>query len=268
MTGLSASQLPPPPDPPRTWYLPGTNWTYVDATLVFLSGLVLSFITGVVAVIISGGDVPSADLQVGLIVPAQSIGTLLALWVYKARRGITTWLQAYGLVIRWRDWWALLVGVGLQIGAALMLAGATELLSFDPPEQSVATTVSELSAVWPKVVGAIAIVVLAPVAEEVVFRGMLLSRMLRSYPRHVAVVFSGFVFAAIHVLLDPLSWFAAIGLFPVGVVLGYLALSTRNLSRAIWAHAGINGLGVIGLLFADELAELEESVGAIASLLS
>lgn len=249
--------------PQRPTYLPGTNWSYVDVTLAFVGGLALTFIAAAVAVAIEGGLEPSADLQVGLLVPAQALGTLLALWILKVRRKLATWLQAYGLVVRWRDWWALFVGIGLQIGAALALTALASLLAFDAPEQTVATTITDLEAVWPKVVAVIAVVILAPVTEEIVFRGMLLSRMLRSYSYHVAVVFSGFVFAAVHVLLDPAAWYAAIGLFPVGVVLGYLALATGDLSRAIWAHAGINGLGAIALIFGDELAELEEAVGAV-----
>jgi membrane protease YdiL (CAAX protease family) len=255
---------PPSPDPV---YLPGTNWTYLDVTLAFIAGLILTFIAAVLAVALSGGEEPSADLQVGLLVPAQSLGTLLALWFLKSRRKLATWLQAYGLVLRWRDWWALLVGVGLQILAAVSLTGLADFLSFDAPEQTVASILTDLDALWPKLVALVAVVVLAPVTEEIVFRGMLLSRMLRSFPMHVAVIFSGFVFAAIHVVLDPAAWYASIGLFPVGVVLGYLAISTGDLSRAIWAHAGINGLGALALLFADDLAELEESVGALVSLL-
>ncbi len=252
---------------PQPKYLPGTNWTYVDVTVAFLSGLILTFFAVLVAVAISGGDEPSADLQVGLLVPAQSVGTLLALWFFKSRRKLGGWLQAYGLVLRWRDWWAALVGVGLQIVAAVLLTGLSDLLTFDAPEQTVAATLTDLDALWPKLIAMVAVVVLAPLTEEIVFRGMLLSRMLRSYPLHVAVIFSGFVFAAIHVVLDPAAWYASIGLFPVGVVLGYLALSTGDLSRAIWAHAGINGLGALALLFADDLAELEESVGAFVSFL-
>jgi hypothetical protein len=255
------------PPPPRPTYLPGTNWTYVDVTLAFLAGLVLTFFAVLVAVALSGGDEPSADLQVGVLLPAQSLGTLLALWFFKSRRKLASWLQAYGLVLRWRDWWAVLVGIGLQILAAVLLTGVSDALSFDAPEQTVASTLTDLDALWPKLIAVVAVVVMAPLTEEIVFRGMLLSRMLRSYPHHVAVILSGFVFAAIHVLLDPAAWYASIGLFPVGVVLGYLALSTGDLSRAIWAHAGINGLGAVALLFADELAELEESVSSIVSFL-
>ena len=97
------------------------------------------------------------------------------------------------------------------------------------------------------------------------FRGMLLSRMLRSLPRHGAIWLSGLVFAAIH-LVDPGAWFAVIGLFPVGVVLGYLALSTGDLSRALWAHAGFNFVTFLLLVFGDELAEADGALSAIVAL--
>lgn len=84
--------------------------------------------------------------------------------------------------------------------------------------------------------------VLAPIAEEVVFRGVVLSALWTRWGAGVGVVGSAAVFAAMHVSLYA---FVPIGFF--GLILAWLYVKTENLAVPIFAHALFNSVGLIGL---------------------
>ena len=80
--------------------------------------------------------------------------------------------------------------------------------------------------------------VLAPLAEEVAFRGYLLSALRTHLRPGVAIAASSVLFAAMH--LDPVRFPAVLFL---GVFLGWLAWRSGSLWPAVAAHAVNNGLG-------------------------
>ncbi len=94
------------------------------------------------------------------------------------------------------------------------------------------------------------LVVGAPVAEELFFRGLTF-QVLKDHtgglaPRlgaAVVVIGSGLLFAIAH--FEPLQF---LGLWAVGCVLGYLVLRTGRLGTSIVAHATFNLVAVIALL--------------------
>ena len=112
------------------------------------------------------------------------------------------------------------------------------------------------------------LVVVAPVVEEIVYRGVLLSRLRRSMGPWPAIVVSAGVFAAIH-LVDPAAVYAVPGLFLIGVALGWLALSTGDLGVPIAVHAGVNLTAVVLLTFAEDITGATGGmVGAVLGVLS
>ena len=87
--------------------------------------------------------------------------------------------------------------------------------------------------------------VMAPLVEELFFRGLLLRLLLRTMGPVVAVVLQALVFAAVH--LQPLQF---PGLFVMGLVAGALAVRTGRLGASWAMHIGFNGL-TLCLLLAD-----------------
>lgn len=85
-------------------------------------------------------------------------------------------------------------------------------------------------------------VVLAPLVEEVVFRGMLLSSLRPRVGDLSAIVVSSLVFAAVHVLP-----FAMPPIFLLSVGLGWLYVRTDSLWTPIAAHAVFNTVGIVAL---------------------
>ena len=80
--------------------------------------------------------------------------------------------------------------------------------------------------------------VLAPIAEEIAFRGYVLSALRTHLPPGAAIVGSSVLFASIH--LDPVRFPAVLFL---GVFLGWLAWRSGSIWPAVAAHGVNNALG-------------------------
>ena len=90
----------------------------------------------------------------------------------------------------------------------------------------------------------VAIVVVAPVVEEILFRGFLLHRWAGRWGTATGVILSSAVFAVLHVEL--------IGHFIFGVAMCALYVRTRSLWMPIAAHA-VNNAFALSLAFPDAL---------------
>ena len=213
-------------------------WRMRDALVAFVTGVV----TSTVAYLLVNGD-PVAD-AFGVVLPAQIVGMVGALaWIGRRRQ---PWRHALRWSARWSDLVGIPIGFGIQVVLALVLATLIETFGLESPGQHVLYTAADAATAGQWVLVVLGAVVLAPVAEEILFRGVMV-RALENRGRRVAVYTSAFLFSAAHGL-DPGAWILLPSLFVVGVVLGYELLRTGRLGRAIAIHAGFNLLPVIGLI--------------------
>lgn len=90
------------------------------------------------------------------------------------------------------------------------------------------------------VVLVIALVVVAPFAEELFFRGVVYNAWEREYGMTRALYGSAILFAVIHG-----SIFVIPSILALGIVLAILFRSTRSLPATIMLHAGFNGITVL-----------------------
>jgi membrane protease YdiL (CAAX protease family) len=93
--------------------------------------------------------------------------------------------------------------------------------------------------------------VIAPIVEEMLFRGILLRSFLEQYPRGVAIGFSSLYFGAAH-----LNIYQFLLAFLLGLLLGWLYERSSSLVPCIALHAAVNGSVVV----------LENSKTSVASL--
>lgn len=230
-------------------YLPAAVWTYPDAMALFFGGLLGSVFALSIGIAANGGE----ELSNVMLLAVSSVGsaavTFGLLGYLSRRRGTGSWDLDFGLRFEPRDALGLLYGMGLQIAVIVVVQfPLIELLNLeDPPEQDVAQIAGEASSLGTRALIVLVVVVLAPLTEELLYRGVLLSRVRRDYSRHAAVAISAAVFAGIH-LIDPDAILAIPGLFVIGVALGYQALHTQRLGLAVSTHAGVNLLAAIAIL--------------------
>ena len=87
-------------------------------------------------------------------------------------------------------------------------------------------------------------VILAPLWEELIFRGLFFGYLKSRMPVLPALLFSSLVFAAYHFNLA-----ALLPLLIVGIAAGYVYERTRSLYFAIFFHAFFNGLSMVIQIF-------------------
>jgi membrane protease YdiL (CAAX protease family) len=91
----------------------------------------------------------------------------------------------------------------------------------------------------------VAVVIVAPVAEELFFRGVVYNAWERERGPRAALLGSAALFAAIHA-----SLFALLPIFALGVALALVYRSTRSLPAVMTMHAGFNAISVVIALLA------------------
>ena len=226
---------------------PRIRWGLGEFLWIWFSMLVFQVVLVAMVAAAHGvkGTFRADATDVAVITVGSALFTLLLLQIGVANRGRGSLRDDLGLVVRISDWPWLAAGVLLQVVAT----GAVWLLqrvSHHATKQAVARAL-EHSALIPAILGTIAVVVFAPLAEELLFRGVLLRGLLRRVDAPLAVGICGFVFALGH-LVDPDAAQLLAPLAMVGVVSGVLAVRTGDLSRSVLLHAGFNLLTAI-LLF-------------------
>jgi CAAX protease family protein len=138
---------------------------------------------------------------------------------------------------------ALLTGAGWGIGAWVMSTAAIVIMAWLleaiglPPEPQAAERAIALVDPWLVV---LAVVILAPIAEEVFFRGVVFNAWLREGGRRWAYVGSAALFAIIH-----LSLVSLVPIFLLGLALAWVYERTGNLLAPIAMHAVVNGISVL-----------------------
>jgi membrane protease YdiL (CAAX protease family) len=226
-------------------YLQRVEWSIPQALFVFLGGLAGALVTTVGVLVVQGSEMNILAFSASF--AGQAGGNLLVMWILSVRKGTGNLARDFGLKIEAKHWWGIPAGLGLQTVVALVTAPLLRVLFPDgPPQQSIATLTEGTATVFDGILIVVMVGIAAPIVEEMLFRGMLLSRFSRSMSPAWAILLQAIVFASIH-LLDPSAIAALPGLLIVGAVLGYAAMRTGNLSLPIMIHAGVN-LTAVGLL--------------------
>lgn len=121
------------------------------------------------------------------------------------------------------------------LGLSVLVAKASHAIGLDPRQQLV-RALAEDDSLRESLLVVLAIVAIAPVLEELLFRGILQGALRASVGPVAAVLGSSLVFAVSHDLQSsPL-------VFVLAVALGTAYETTRSLVPSIVAHAAFNGL--------------------------
>lgn len=230
------------------------RWGLPDVVLAWLAGIGASLF----ALPLADPDVSTSDQPVRFVLAAlflQNLGIVLALMLVSDRKGRRSLGRDFGLVWPFdrlaagavAGWVA--AGAALSLAAAALLRPIAELADLDQSAQEVSKTVERADGVGLALL-MIGVVVVAPVVEELLFRGALLRALQRRFTAPVAVFASAAVFAGIHVLGDPGSYYVVPGLALLGLVSGYQAVRTGDLTRSVLLHAGFNLLSAVSLALA------------------
>ncbi len=150
-----------------------------------------------------------------------------------------------------------LIAFGMGLGAAV----TTDLLAIpftgrviETPELSRLLGQTPASAFLWVVLGAF-VVLVQPVAEELVFRGLLFPALRTAQNVWAALIVSSMLYALFHQMLytyptsfDGMWWYTLTEPLLIGLVLGVVRAATRSTTAAIIAHMGVGVFALLKLL--------------------
>lgn len=190
----------------------------------------------------------SASARVCSIVLTLVAAAAVMLWFVRNRwRSLWSIAQppGFGFTLPVKRWYfPLAVIIGL---AAVFLGGmlAHALAGSNAPKQDVDLWARSVS-IGLRVPLALVTVCVAPLVEETIFRGVLLSGLMRRMHVGLAVVLSALIFGCVHLPDFNFAWYPIPTLVLFGVLLAWLRLKSRSLWPSFLAHATNNFIAVIG----------------------
>ena len=211
-------------------------WTTHDVW-VGLAALVLWLVISVVASVVV--SLLSLDVDMGLMVSLAELLLLVPVWWFTVRKYKVGW-KALGL----RSFRGRMVGLGcglMILSFAFNLFYSLFLALFGLRAQvDLVPIFAELSSPWWLLAGG---VIVAPVVEEVFFRGFVFAGLRQRYDWKKAALISSALFAVIHVTPT-----AMIPVFILGLIFAYLYHRSDSIWPAILMHISTNALA-LGLAY-------------------
>jgi membrane protease YdiL (CAAX protease family) len=220
-------------------------WKGIVLPIWVLAGFVLAqvvaglLLVGLKAIGVSFENVNSSTFQtvlaacIYLLAIAIVIGIPWLIRKYRTTRkelGLDSWMS-------WTDVLLAPVGFIAYIILSLILTAFASHLPFYNAEQVQDTGFAQLSYGYEYVLAFLTLVVIAPVAEEILFRGYLLGKLRKHVPIWAAILVTSALFGAIH-----LAWNVGVDVFALSIVLCLLRIRTGRLWPSILLHMIKNGL--------------------------
>jgi uncharacterized protein len=230
---------------------PAPRWGLIDVVVAFVVAQVASFVGFAVFAAVEG--VPVDELSTDELTIGELAVLQVPLWLGLLGVPLVATRLRGGGPVRDLGWWMkpsdAPAGVAIGVACQLVLVPLVTLPIFllsDTDRESLEEPARELS---DKATGAgvlvlvLVVVVAAPLAEEVFYRGLLQRTLARHWSVWPTAVVTSVAFGASH---GQLLQFPALVAF--GLVLSHLAHRTGRLGLNTWAHVGFNATTVTVLL--------------------
>jgi membrane protease YdiL (CAAX protease family) len=200
-----------------------------------------------VALVLGEGELSLAGAVVLLL--STQVALLLVSWLFVLRPGaLAGWPSWSGgdaaAAVRAGLGWGVVAWVG-SAAVSVVVVLVLEELGIGADQQAAEQALMVIDP-W---LAVLAIVIVAPIAEELFFRGVVFNAWLREGGARFAYLGSAALFAVIH-----LSLAAAVPIFLLGLALAWIYRRTGSLLAPIAMHTVVNGISVgISLLVRFEL---------------
>ena len=255
-------QIPGSPELPQTPDLRRENppWTLADVARILLVAIVALVILGAVIIPIAARrlGVPPTSAQITenprVALPVQTAAYLVVLVFMVATlrvRQLPFWKS-----VRWNwPWlrWPAYLLAGVVLG--FLIEGASAFLPI-PKEVPFDKYFTDASGAYLMAVFGIT---LAPLMEELFFRGFLYPSLNRKLGLALSLVITSLAFAFLHAAQLAHAWAPLFLIFVVGLVLTYTRARTKSVASSFLLHAGYNStLFILMWLATDHFQHLEK----------
>lgn len=186
----------------------------------------------------------SWQIDVGVFVTLWELALVVPAWWFTVRKYEVKW-SALGL----RGFGGKTLGIGcglMLLSFAFNLVYSLILSLFDLQAQvDFVALFDEVSSPWPLLVGG---VLVAPVVEEIFFRGFVFAGLRKRYGWQRAALVSAGLFAVLH--LQPL---ALVPIMILGLIFAYLYHRSESIWPAVAMHVLTNGIGLGAAYLASQM---------------
>lgn len=202
----------------------------------------------------TGGEADPDSLMKSIIIPAQLAGQILMVF----------YLWKAGYISKERSTWSpisisfLGFSILAMLSCGVVVAAIAELLKGIP--NIMEQTFDILASGWG---GVLAIAIIGPTVEELVFRGAILKKLLQQYSPVKAILISSLLFAVFHI--NPAQMLPA---FLLGALLAWTYYKTASLIPAILMHIVNNSLSVYLMIQYPDVENLGDVIGNPAYILT
>lgn len=205
--------------------------TFLDVALYFVAFVLIQIVVSLVAMLAFKGANNAATVNVVVTI----VSSVLAIGLFAWRK----WSPLNGDYINTRPWFTLFWVVCLSVGSIAPLSYVSELADLKLPSQYEQL----FSGIMAHNFGYLAVGVLAPIAEEMVFRGAMLRRLAEfaGYRRRWTVI-------ALTALLFGLShgnMAQGMNAFLVGLLLGWMYVRTGSIVPGVVFHLTNNTIAFV-----------------------
>ncbi len=198
-----------------------------------------------------------------VLLPSQWVGNGIGLFVVSRRRKAEE--GQFGLPILGRDFGGIGLGILAFVAILTVLGPIAEALDLTDTGQLTIDAFSAIETPWVLAVAIINVCVLAPLFEELTYRGVLHGALRRRIGPKATVVAGSLIFALAHIPgIDPteerfglVAAFTMVEIFILALLLGGLRERDGRIGRAFFAHGAWNAVNLVAIL---SLPYLEQAV--------
>lgn len=214
-------------------------WTYEDLAF-FLAAILPALLIGVLLIrAIHLGSLAVRTLLFQSLIYALLLGALFA--IVSLRYGQPFW-RSLSWSRPWPGaWTAIWVGPSLAF-ATSFLGALMRAPDVQNPIEELITSRLSLTVVM------LFVIVLAPIFEELVFRGFLLPLLIRSFGPAAGILATGVLFGALHGAQNHWAWQQVTLIGFAGVVFGYAKYRTGSTAVSTILHSTFNLTGAVGFI--------------------
>ena len=216
--------------------------TLLDTAWYLVAFLIIQYVCMMAAMI---------GFQTKAITPMVNIvSTIAASIITIALYGWRRWAPLNSIYLNTRPWFTLFWVICLTIGSSIPLTAALDATGLQLPE----IYKQMFKGMMHNDMGFIAIGVLVPIAEEMVFRGAILRTLLSAFGkqrRWLAIGITALLFAVIHGNLAQ-----GFGAFFLGLLIGWMYYRTGSIVPGVVFHWVNNSIAVILYRIAPQFADM------------
>lgn len=229
---------PPPPPPPRR----DPFWGYTDVAIFI--GILFGCFVAVGAVLAFSG-IQGTHLTPMLVLVANCF-MYVAIYVALLAVFAGRYRQSVFRSLGWRRTPARILG--LALAGAVILTLAVQLIGNLLHTPKIETPMDEYLSTTPRLIAfGLMAVTLAPIFEELVFRGFLQPLFTRTFGVAIGIVITAVLFGSLHASEYHLVWQYVTVVSIVGLALGWVRWRTNSLIPSTIMHASYNAMLVIAV---------------------